>query len=130
MRLSLKRSSRYAPRGPRVAVELGTSLLLPDDRVVPVVIENLSANGFMAKCGGELAANTWLGVELPGCGIVRALVRWAEDGEVGCQFRKPIELDKFTDREAPAEAPALFRRTRNRARNLVRPAQADAPPAK
>ena len=117
MRLSLKRRSRYTPRGPRMAVALGTSFVLADDRVVPVVIENLSANGFMAKSHGELTENSWLGVELPGCGIVRARVRWTDDGEVGCQFRKPIELDKFSHYgPPPSEVPGLFQPVRGRPR--------------
>ena len=94
-----------------MAVDLGTSLVFPDDQLVPVVIENLSANGFMAKCGGALAENAWLGVELPGCGIVRARVRWHEDGELGCQFRKPVDLDQFAAYGPPlSEVPGLFRR--------------------
>jgi len=75
-----------------MAVKLGTTLVLGNDRVVPVTIENLSANGFMAKCGATLVENTWVGVEVPGCGIVRARVRWNEEGELGCQFRKSIDL--------------------------------------
>ena len=109
MPLSLKRQSRYAPRGPRMAVDLGTSLVLADDRVIPVTIHNLSATGFMAKCGRSLPANTWLGVELPGFGIVRARVRWNEEGEIGCQLRKAIELDKFSHYgRPPSEVASLF----------------------
>lgn len=109
MRLTLKRQSRYAPRGPRMAVDLGTSLVLADDRVVPVTIHNLSANGFMAKCGRKLPENTWLGVELPGCGIVRARVRWNDDGEIGCQLRKAIDLDQFSHYgPPPSEVVGLF----------------------
>jgi hypothetical protein len=108
--LSLKRPGRYAPRSPRRGCNLPASLVLADDRIVPVTIENLSANGFMAKCDGELQASTWLGVELPGCGIVRARVRWNEDGELGCQFRRPIDLDRLGDCGTPPEdAPTIFR---------------------
>jgi hypothetical protein len=110
LHLSLKRQSRYAPRGPRIAVDLGTSLVLADDRVVPVTIHNLSSNGFMAKCRGKVPENAWLGVELPGCGILRARVRWIEDGEIGCQLRKAIDLDQFSHFGAPpSEVPSLFR---------------------
>jgi hypothetical protein len=105
--LALKRPARYAPRGPRIGVNLRTSFVLADDRVVPVTIENLSANGFMAKCRRVLPENSWLGVELPGCGVVRARVRWTEGREVGCQFRRPIPLDNFGP--APAQAEGVFR---------------------
>lgn len=88
--LSLKRPPRFLPRSPRYAVEIGACLMLADDRVIPVTIRNLSPHGFMARCPVELARQTWLGVELPGYGIARARVRWSEDGEIGCQFRRPI----------------------------------------
>ena len=78
-----------------MAVKLGTSIVLGNDRVVPVTIENLSANGFMAKCSTALTENTWVGVQVPGCGIVRARVRWNEDGELGCQFRKSIDVARI-----------------------------------
>ena len=106
MSLTLKRPARYAPRGPRIGVNLRTSFVLADDRVVPVTIENLSANGFMAKCRRPLPDNAWLGVELPGCGIVRAKVRWSDGREVGCQFRRPIPLEEFG--LAPVEAQGVF----------------------
>jgi len=80
-----------------MGVKLGTSIVLANDRVVPVTIENLSANGFMAKCAATLVENTWVGVEVPGCGIVRARVRWNEEGELGCQFRKPIDIDRLRE---------------------------------
>jgi hypothetical protein len=107
MPLTLKRQARFAPRRPRAGIRLGTSFVLPDDRVVPVVIENLSAEGFMAKCRGRVSADVWLGVELPGCGIVRALVRWSEAGEVGCRFRRPIDLDRLAPAE-PTQPGGLF----------------------
>jgi len=90
MRLHLKRPARFSSRDPRTAVDFDTDLLLPDDRMIDATVRNLSARGFMARCRTRLRAGTWLGVDLPGYGIARAVVRWSEDGELGCQFRRPL----------------------------------------
>lgn len=90
MRLHLKRPARFSSRDPRTAVDFDTDLLLPDDRMIDATVRNLSPRGFMARCRTRLSAGTWLGVDLPGYGIARAVVRWSEDGELGCQFRKPL----------------------------------------
>jgi len=90
MTLGLKRPARFPSRRPRAAVAIATELLLPDDRVIDVMLRNVSESGFMGACRTAVSAGTWLGVDLPGYGIARAIVRWSEDGELGCQFRKPL----------------------------------------
>lgn len=90
MKLGLKRAPRFASRRPRIAVAIATELLLPDDRVIDVTVSNVSELGFMGACRITVSAGTWLGVDLPGYGIARAVVRWSEGGELGCQFRKPL----------------------------------------
>ncbi|MGX7895043.1 hypothetical protein [Tsuneonella sp. HG222] len=90
MILSLKRPARFRPRAPRTGVDIATQILLPDDRLIDATVRNVSELGFLAICDTELAAGTWLGVALPGYGIARAVVRWNEDGELGCQFRRPL----------------------------------------
>ncbi|GGE00381.1 hypothetical protein GCM10011515_20230 [Tsuneonella deserti] len=95
MVLALKRPPRFLPRNPRVGVNLAASLVLPSDEVVPVHIENLSPQGFMGKCAHQLSPGLWLGAELPGHGILRARVRWSQDGEAGFQFRSPIDLERY-----------------------------------
>lgn len=91
VKLALNRAARYEPRGPRSAVNLETCAVLADDRLVPITIRNLSRDGFMGQTDAELDPDTWLGITLPGCGIVRARVRWNEDGELGCQFRRALD---------------------------------------
>ena len=92
MRLALKRQPLFRSRLPRTAVRIGTRLLLPDDRLLDVTIRNLSEMGFMAECSQPLAVGTRLGVDLHGLGIIQAFVRWSEDGELGCQFRRRIDM--------------------------------------
>ena len=109
MELALKRPARFLPRNQRHGVHIETALVLGDDRVFPIRIENLSSHGFMGKCSIELAAGSWLGIELPWHGIVRARVRWWDDGEAGFQFRTPIDLHRYVPGQS-RQLPGLFRR--------------------
>ncbi len=94
MKLSLKREARYNPRSPRTVISIPSALLLPDDREIFIHIRNMSVGGFMAVTDEELAAGTWLGVNIPGRGIVRAEVRWFEDGMLGAKFERPLTLQE------------------------------------
>lgn len=95
MALSLKRAPRFAPRELRAAVVVDSLLLLPDDQVVTVTIRNISASGFMAYGAADLQPDTWFGVAIPGCGIVRAQVRWSEAGAMGAQFDRRFDLEQL-----------------------------------
>jgi hypothetical protein len=97
MALSLKREARFAPREPRAAVAIESWLILPDDRVSAITIRNLSTSGFMGEADVEIQSGTWLGVVVPGCGIARALIRWSEEGEIGGQFRRPLNLKRLEE---------------------------------
>ena len=95
MKLSLKLTPRFPPREPRMSVTIEAALLLPGDEVVPIAIRNISAEGFMAETPITIVAEGWIGVALPGCGIVPARLRWSEDGEIGAQFRRPLDLERL-----------------------------------
>lgn len=93
MSLSLKREPKFDARRPRTAVLMPTVLWLPDDRELPVRLRNISSAGFMGETPGSLASGMSLGVEIPAYGIVRATIRWSEDGKLGAYFDTPLELD-------------------------------------
>lgn len=95
MGLSLKRPARFAPREPRAAIAVDSLLLLPDDQVVTITIRNISSSGFMAYSVADLQPGTGFGVAIPGCGIVRASVRWNEAGVIGAQFDNPLGLERL-----------------------------------
>ncbi|MDB5691150.1 MAG: hypothetical protein JWO81_213 [Alphaproteobacteria bacterium] len=97
MKLSLTREPRFQPRKPRLATFVNSAALLPDDREVPIVIRNVSPEGFMALTEYDLAENTWFGVVIPGRGIVRAQIRWFDGGLFGARFEKPLDV-KLVDR--------------------------------
>jgi len=95
MKLSLKINPRFPPREPRMSVSIEASLLLPGDAVVPIAVRNISAEGFMAETPIAVACEGWVGVSLPGCGIVPARIRWSVEGELGGQFRRPLDLERL-----------------------------------
>jgi len=107
MPLSLKRPARFAARTYRRGVSIPAALLLRDERVLEIVVRNLSPSGFMGQCAAALGEGERVGVDLPGYGIAPAVVRWSEDGEMGCQFRRPIDVDR---REQASARAAFFAR--------------------
>ena len=109
MKLSLKLTPRFPPREPRMAVTIEATLLLPGDETVPIAIRNISAEGFMAETPDSIDCDGWIGVSLPGCGIVPARIRWSGEGEIGAQFRRPLDLERLgVDAAGPGDRP-LFR---------------------
>ena len=72
-----------------------TWLLLPNDRVIPVTIMNISEDGFMARAETSLEPGLMVGVVIPGYGIVPATLRWGEAGEIGGRFRTPLNFEKL-----------------------------------
>ncbi|MDQ4086764.1 MAG: PilZ domain-containing protein [Pseudomonadota bacterium] len=92
MKLSLKREPRYSPRKPRSATFIATVILLPDDREIGVEVKNISTDGFMAHTGEELLPETRFGISIPGRGIVRAEIRWADGTAFGARFDRPLQL--------------------------------------
>jgi len=93
MTFNLKRQARYAPRPPRMRAFIATAVLLPDNREVEIHIQNISAGGFMALSAVGLAEGTRFGVDIPGRGIVRAEVRWADDEMFGARFERALQLE-------------------------------------
>jgi hypothetical protein len=94
MPLSLKRPARFNSRAYRRGVSIPAALVLRDERVLEITVRNLSPRGCMGQCAAMLGEGEWVGIDLPGFGIAPAVVRWSEDGEVGCQFRRPIDVDR------------------------------------
>ncbi len=109
MKLSLKTPVRFRPRNPRAAVLIEGTLLLPNDSVAGVAVKNISTAGFMGETTAMVAVGAKNGIALAGCGILPAVVRWNEAGEIGAQFLASFNLDQIrlaTDQDV--EAQALF----------------------
>jgi hypothetical protein len=106
--LLLKIAARFDPREPRTAVNIASTIVAPDNRVIPVQIINLSRMGFTARVSVALKPDIWVGIELPGHGIMPTRIRWFDDGLAGGKFRKPINLDRL-QRSTPDWSHGLFR---------------------
>ena len=87
MAFDLSIEPRFPPREPRKSIRLASTVLLPDDREVAVVLTNVSRSGFTAYIEVPIEPAITLGVALPGSGIRRAEVRWCEGGEFGGRFK-------------------------------------------
>ncbi|MBN2971671.1 PilZ domain-containing protein [Roseomonas aeriglobus] len=66
-----------------------------DGRTLPLLIVNVSPNGFMARCDSAMAEGDTLRIALPGIGTQPAEVRWALGGRIGCQLAQPIRLGDY-----------------------------------
>jgi hypothetical protein len=82
-------------REPRQEVLHRTRLAQANGQERTVTIVNVSANGFMARAEGEWAAGDVLAVILPVIGLIKAEVRWALGGRLGCRLLRAIELDDY-----------------------------------
>ena len=51
----------------------------------------------MAESVAPLECGTWFGVAIPGCGIVRAQVRWSEADVIGARFDRPLDIERLED---------------------------------
>ena len=86
---------RDARGEPRDEVMHRTHALDGDDRMVKLVLVNMSANGLMARCDGDPAAGGRLRIRLPILGYVDAVVRWSLGGRVGCELDRTIPLAEY-----------------------------------
>ena len=78
---------------------------------VEVTVRDVSTGGFMAECPETVGIGTYVSLEVPGIGPVKAQVRWQLGARMGGMFLDPISLARCewiavkTDaREEPAEA--------------------------
>lgn len=82
-------------REPRLQVLHRTRAVHINGLERPIVIVNVSSGGFMARGDGEWARGDRIGVILPAIGLVKADVRWALGGRIGCQLLQPLDFKTF-----------------------------------
>jgi hypothetical protein len=61
---------------------------------VEVRIRDVSQCGFMAECDEPVGIGSYVALDVPGIGAVRAQVRWQIGGRMGGMFLNPISLDR------------------------------------
>ncbi len=96
----------YQPRrGVRTSVSEAPASLTPDDRyAVEVRIHNVSSAGFMAECAQPVMIGSYVSIEVPGIGLVKAQVRWQLGTRMGGMFLDPISLARCEWTANQAEA--------------------------
>jgi hypothetical protein len=72
---------------------------------VEVKIQDVSQCGFMAECGEQVQIGSYVVLDVPGIGSVRAQVRWQIGGRMGGMFLDPISLARCEWVAVKAEPP-------------------------
>ena len=82
---------------PRDEVHYRARALGPDDKMLSLLIVNMSALGLMARADTNYDVGDQLRVTLPVVGTVVAEIRWTLGGRLGCQLARPIDLASYYD---------------------------------
>jgi len=82
---------------PRDEVHYRARALGPDDKMLSLLIVNLSALGLMARADTNYDVGDKLRVTLPVVGTVVAEIRWTLGGRLGCELARPIDLASYYD---------------------------------
>jgi hypothetical protein len=61
---------------------------------IDVRVCDVSTGGFMAECPDPVRIGSYVSLDVPGLGAVRAQVRWQLGGRMGGMFLDPISLAK------------------------------------
>lgn len=80
---------------PRDDVHFRARAFGPDNRPLNLLLVNISARGIMARCEADYAIGEVIRIQLPVVGAVRAEVRWALGGRIGCQLDRLIALSDY-----------------------------------
>ena len=72
---------------------------------VEVTVHDVSTSGFMAECHDPVRIGSYVSLEVPGLGQVKAQVRWQLASRMGGMFLDPISLSRCEWTAEPAEAP-------------------------
>ena len=88
-----------------------------------IVIRNLSFTGFNGEADVPLKCGDIISVGLPNIGLVRATIKWSEDGHIAGAFHRPVDVRECfrglgfrnTRRASQSELETARRRTRSHA---------------
>jgi hypothetical protein len=78
----------------RTALNTKTRLTQQNWYTVEVTLCDLSSTGFRALCDDNVSIGSYVMLDVPGLGSVRAQVRWVVGGKMGGQFLDPIRLSR------------------------------------
>jgi len=79
----------------RVAFALHTRLRYSGLEYGEITISDLSFTGFRGATSVPLKKGDLVSVALPDIGLVRAAIKWCDDGEVAGAFLKAVDIRSF-----------------------------------
>jgi hypothetical protein len=83
-----------ARKARRVAVSIPCRIRYEREKLADVEIQDLSFYGFSARCAVPLGAGSYVSVDLPAIGPVRARVAWTRGGSFGAVFPTAVDVRK------------------------------------
>lgn len=95
MQRNLAYAGPNARSEPREEVFHRARAMRQDGAAMALTVVNLSPHGLMARCEEALGAGERFSVSLPIVGLVRAEVRWALGGRIGCQLDAAIPTHHY-----------------------------------
>ena len=81
-----------ARRAERLAVDGAANLRSQHWYEIEVKVRNVSTCGFMAECAEPVEIGSYVSLDVPGVGPIRAQVRWQLGVMMGGKFLDPISL--------------------------------------
>lgn len=82
-------------RSRRTEVRLPATIEAGPGRTFPVIVQNVSAHGFMAELEVQLVPGRPVTVSMAGLDRTAARVAWHRDGQVGVSFVEPLTFDQI-----------------------------------
>jgi len=92
-------------RSRRTVVERPAQLRHENWYSVEVTVCDVSQCGFMAECADPVQIGSYVSLDVPGIGTVRAQVRWQLGGKMGGMFLDPISLNRCEWTAVKADPP-------------------------
>jgi hypothetical protein len=92
-------------RSDRLPIETTAHLRGQNWYSVEVKVHDVSQCGFMAECAEQVQIGSYVSLDVPGIGPVRAQVRWQIGGRMGGMFLDPISLNRCEWTAIKAEPP-------------------------
>jgi hypothetical protein len=83
-----------ARKARRVAVSIGCRVRYEREKLADVEIQDLSFYGFSARSPVSIAVGSYVSVDLPGIGPVRARIAWMREGSFGAVFPTAVDVRK------------------------------------
>jgi hypothetical protein len=92
---STARDNAHGRSEPRDEVYHRARAMRSEGRTLSLTVVNLSSHGLMARCDEALEPGDRITVSLPVIGMIRAEIRWALGGRIGCQFDSAVPSMRY-----------------------------------